>query len=157
MSPLCFVIRVKIEAISIEVIKAMYELYEMFGQRIPLVEEWHEIESGVFELPQGGSQVSPEVIVDHIQPWLEKYPWVTADLGGSQMGEWQIVNGAILSKVSFPERIRPDRYYNRKSLEEYRELIFLVSEVDAQLAKTEAVSESRRGEIPLYVNQMRRW
>ena len=40
-------------------------------------------------------------IVERIQPWLEKYPWITADLGGYQMGEWHIVNGAILSKVSF--------------------------------------------------------
>ena len=61
------------------------------------------------------------------------------------MGEWHIVNGAILSKVSFPDRIRPDRYYNRKKLEEYREQTFddfLVSEVERQLAKTETVSES---------------
>ena len=75
----------------------------------------------MFELPQGGGQVSPERIVEQIQPWLEEYPWITADLGGYQMGEWHIVNGAILSKVSFPEHIRPDRYYSRKSLEEYRE------------------------------------
>ncbi len=149
MSPLFFVVRLKIDAVSIEVIKAMYELYELFGQQIPLVEEWQSYESGVFELPEGGGQISPELIVEQIQPWLEKYPWVTAELGGYQMGEWHIVNGVILSKVSFPDRIRPDRYYNRQSLEEYREqLLFLVSEVDAQLAKTETVSESRTGGIP---------
>ena len=147
MSPLFFVVRLKIDAISIEVVKAMYELYELFGQRIPLVEEWQSYESGVFELPQGGGQVSPERIVEQIQPWLGEYPWITADLGGYQMGEWHIVNGAILSKVSFPDHIRPDRYYNRKSLEEYREqLLYLVAEVDAQLAKTDAVSEPRSDE-----------
>ncbi len=144
MSPLFFVVRLKIDAISIEVIKAMYELYELFDQRIPLVEEWQSYEPGVFVLPQGGRQQNPERILEDIQPWLEKYPWVTADLGGYQMGEWHIVNGAILSKASFPDHIRPDRYYSRKSLEEYREqLLFLVAEVDAQLARTDAVSEPR--------------
>ena len=147
MSPLFFVVRLKIDAISIEAIKAMYELYELFGQRIPLVEEWQSYESGVFELPQGGGQVPPERIIEQIQPWLEEYPWITADLGGYQMGEWHIVNGAILSKVSFPDHIRPDQYYSRKSLEEYREqLLSLVSEVEAQLAKTDVVSEPKSDE-----------
>ena len=76
MSPLFFVARVRIEAISIEIVKAMYELYELFGQQIPLVEEWQSYESGVFEIPQGGRQVPPERIVERIQPWLEKYPWI---------------------------------------------------------------------------------
>lgn len=150
MSPLFFVVRLKIDAISIEVIKAMYELYELFGQRIPLVEEWQLCESGVFDLPEGGGQISPEFIVEHIQPWLEKYPWITAELGGYQMGEWHIVNGAILSKVSFPEYIRPDRYYSRRSLQEYREqLLSLVADVDAQLAKTDMVSEPRSDEASI--------
>jgi|GEM_PF-4154601 len=147
MSPLFFVVRLKIDVISIEVIKAMYELYELFGQRIPLVEEWQSYEPGVFVLPQGGRQERPERILEGIQPWLEQYPWITADLSGYQMGEYHIVNGAILIKASFPEHIRPDRYYNRKSLEEYREqLLYLVAEVDAQLAKTESVSEPKTDE-----------
>ena len=50
MSPLFFVVRLKIDAISIEVVKAMYELYERFSQRIPLVEEWQSYEPGVFVL-----------------------------------------------------------------------------------------------------------
>ena len=86
MSPLFFVVRLKIDAISIEVVKAMYELYELFGQRIPLVEEWQSYEPGVFELPQGGGQVSPERIVEQIQPWLEEYPWITADLAAIRWG-----------------------------------------------------------------------
>jgi hypothetical protein len=144
MSPLFFVVRIKIDAISIEVIKAMFELYEMFGQRIPLVDEWQSYESGVFELPQGGRQIYSERIVEQIQPWLENYPWVTADLYGYQMDEFHIVNGAILTKASFPDHIRPERYYSRKSLEEYREqLQSLVAEVDAQLAKTDSVSEPK--------------
>ena len=132
----------------------MYELYEMFGQRIPLGEEWPErepevfeawpeLEPGVFELPQGGRQISSERIVEEIQPWLEKY-WVTADLYGYEMDEFHIVNGTILTKASFPDHILPDRYYSRESLEEYREeLQRLVAEVDAQLAKTDSVSEPK--------------
>ena len=149
MSPLFFVVRLQIDAISIEVIKAMYELYELFGQQIPFVEEWQSYESGVFELPQGGGQVSPERIVERIQPWLEKYPWITADLGGYQMGEWYIVNGAILSKVSFPEHIRPDRYYSRKSLEEYREQLLFGVRSGRTTGKDGKVSEPRSDEASI--------
>ena len=120
MSPIFFSVKLKTDDITPEQIKAIYELYELFDQCIPLIEHWQKYETNIIDIPDGTHPINTDDLFEKITPWLKQYPQIKLTLSGYQMGVFEIERGTIFVRASFPEPLDDQKAYHPQSLEEYK-------------------------------------